>query len=282
MSFSVMVQFAVPHGADARALAAGLAAEIEASFGPRPAFLSATVHASLDGRRIVNHAHWRSRRDWEHETGVDGSDPTPTRQGTWLARAGEEEPVARYLLDAGLILDRVDGYEEVATVVGSSDTTDEVGGRPALHREDPDARAAVDSLVEDLQQGLDGWDADRYDARFAADVLWGTPKGAVVDELATLLPIHRSQMAAHTAPASRFELVTWRCPRPGVAVAQIRRRSLDPAAFSEVAVYTLVERDGRWWLAAAQNTPVVATLRTRRRESDPDGGWWPGRRRDGI
>jgi len=28
--------------------------------------------------------------------------------------------------------------------------------------------------------------------------------------------------------------------------------------FSEMALYTLVERDGRWWLAAAQNTPIAS------------------------
>jgi hypothetical protein len=54
--------------------------------------------------------------------------------------------------------------------------TDEAG-RPVLHRPDPAAEAAVNALVEQLQAGLEAGDADIYDANFAADVLWGTPKG---------------------------------------------------------------------------------------------------------
>jgi hypothetical protein len=43
-----------------------------------------------------------------------------------------------------------------------------------------------------------------------------------------------------------------------VAIAQIRRQAGagKTDGFSEMAMYVLVERDGNWWLAAAQNTPV--------------------------
>jgi hypothetical protein len=53
-----------------------------------------------------------------------------------------------------------------------------------------------------------------------------------------------------------------------VALAQVRRVALDPdgqpvtpsadmtGSFSEMALYVLVRRDGTWWLAAGQNTPV--------------------------
>jgi hypothetical protein len=57
-------------------------------------------------------------------------------------------------------------------------------------------------------------------------------------------------------------------PAPDVAVAHIRRAALDadgeplaPSAdltgpFSEMVLYVLVRRDGQWWVAAGQNTPV--------------------------
>ncbi|MEU2034521.1 hypothetical protein [Nocardia amamiensis] len=63
-------------------------------------------------------------------------------------------------------------------------------------------------------------------------------------------------MAAKVAPPSRFEVVATLAPAPGVVVTQIRRQATDADGFSEMAMYVLVERDGRWWLAAAQNTPV--------------------------
>ncbi|WP_199740607.1 hypothetical protein [Saccharopolyspora rhizosphaerae] len=64
-------------------------------------------------------------------------------------------------------------------------------------------------------------------------------------------------MAAAVAPPSRFEVVHVLAPAPGVAIAHLRRQALDGTGFSEMALYTLVERHGRWWLAAAQNTPIA-------------------------
>ncbi|MDT3445134.1 MULTISPECIES: SgcJ/EcaC family oxidoreductase [unclassified Pseudofrankia] len=119
------------------------------------------------------------------------------------------------------------------------------------------AEAAVARLAADLQEGLDDADADTYDRSFAADVLWGSPYGATLTGFDTLIGVHRRLMEAGTAPPSEFQVVAVRAPAPGVAIAQIRRRARDGDGFSEMALYTLVERDGRWWLAAAQNTPIV-------------------------
>lgn len=75
--------------------------------------------------------------------------------------------------------------------------------------------------------------------------------------------IHHRLMAAGVAPPSRFDVVAALAPTPGVVVTQIRRQATDTDGFSELAMYVLVERGGRWWLAAAQNTPVgESPLRT--------------------
>jgi uncharacterized protein (TIGR02246 family) len=138
----------------------------------------------------------------------------------------------------------------------------ETSERPTLDNAElrPAAAIAVDQLLADLQTGLDNADADRYDARFATDVLWGSPYGATLASSADLLPIHRSLMAARAAPPSRFELVHLRAPAPGVAITHIRREATAQGenGFSEMALYVLVERHGTWWLAAGQNTPIAA------------------------
>ncbi|MEV5650388.1 SgcJ/EcaC family oxidoreductase [Nocardia sp. NPDC052254] len=130
--------------------------------------------------------------------------------------------------------------------------------RPTLNN--PAERTAAEQvaahLAAELQRAGETGDADLYDNSFAADVLWGTPFGATVIGYDQLNPIHHKLMTAQVAPSSAFEVVTANSPAPGVVVTQIRRRATDPAAFSEMALYVLVQRAGRWWLAAAQNTPL--------------------------
>lgn len=130
--------------------------------------------------------------------------------------------------------------------------------RPVLS--DTERPASAQTVAADfatvLQRAGETRDADLYDSTFAADVLWGSPFGATVAGYAELNALHRRLMAANVAPPSRFEVVTALTPAPGVVVTQIRRRAADTGGFSEMALYVLVERAGRWWLAAAQNTPI--------------------------
>ncbi|HEY3722617.1 MAG TPA: SgcJ/EcaC family oxidoreductase [Acidimicrobiia bacterium] len=132
-----------------------------------------------------------------------------------------------------------------------------------------DARAAADRLVVQLQAGWDQHDADVTDRLFASDLLWGSPFGATLQGSTELHEIHvRLKEEGTGGPASRFEVVQVLAPTPDVALAHIRRVALGadgeqvtPTAdlrgpFSEMALYVLVRRDGDWWVAAGQNTPV--------------------------
>lgn len=139
-----------------------------------------------------------------------------------------------------------------------------MGDRPALGdpRRGATANEVAAEFARQLQASGEAGDADGYDAAFAADVLWGSPYGASVAGYTELNALHRRLMAARVAPPSRFEVVAAFSPAPGVVVTQIRRQALDADAFSEMAMYVLVERGGRWWLAAAQNTPAgISPLR---------------------
>jgi quinol monooxygenase YgiN len=54
----------------------------------RPGFVSATIHASLDGTRVANYAQWRSQRDFEAMLG----DPTAQEHMQAAAAMAAAEP----------------------------------------------------------------------------------------------------------------------------------------------------------------------------------------------
>jgi uncharacterized protein (TIGR02246 family) len=127
-----------------------------------------------------------------------------------------------------------------------------------------EARAAVERQVAELQAGLDDRDAGVYNRHFAADVIWGSPYGALVSGYDRLHAIHTRLHRA--APVGRSRYVTERVltPAPGIAIAQVRREALDDDgtpldprdSFHEMATYVLARREGEWWLVAGQNTPI--------------------------
>lgn len=144
-----------------------------------------------------------------------------------------------------------------------------MSARPTLSdpQSQPTARAAVDEFVAGLQAGIDTADAETYNADFGDDVAWGSPYGATVIGYGTLHSIHRQMFgaaSAATGASSRYETAHVIAPTPDTAIAQVRRVALDadgeqipiddPSTFSEMALYVLVRRDGKWWLAAGQNT----------------------------
>ena len=149
-------------------------------------------------------------------------------------------------------------------------------GRPVLGSGGADlgeAVAAVDALVAELQAGWDTRDADLSNRHFAADVLWGSPFGAVLQGYETLHEIHvRLKQEGRGGPSARYEVAGVLSPTPDVILAQVRRVALGPdgepvpprlpgaggsGPFSEMALYALVRRDGEWWLAAGQNTLIL-------------------------
>jgi hypothetical protein len=128
------------------------------------------------------------------------------------------------------------------------------------------ARRAIERQVGELQAGLGDGDAETYNRHFARDVMWGSPYGAIVEDYDSLHAIHR-RLHASDRPPSRYQIVRVLSPAPDMTLAQVRRDELDDDGnpipshegeprFSEMALYVLVRRNGKWWITAGQNTVI--------------------------
>jgi uncharacterized protein (TIGR02246 family) len=140
----------------------------------------------------------------------------------------------------------------------SNSKTDDAN-RPNLTRVEaqPDADTAIATFVSELQQGWDQRDAGISNRHFAADVTWGSPYGATVHGYDQLHAIHtRLKQQGTGGAASRYEIVRAFAVSDDVIVAHVARYALNPegqpieprsdttGAFSEMALYVLVRRDG--------------------------------------
>jgi uncharacterized protein (TIGR02246 family) len=141
--------------------------------------------------------------------------------------------------------------------------------RPTLEIVSAEAEAAVQAFAAGLQAAHDRRDAEQLNRQFASDVIWGSPYGALVRGYDRLHPIHvRFQQQPKKGPAFRYHVRHVLAVSENVVIAHIARLALSPAGeplspsfdpdqpFSEMAMYVLVRRNGEWWLAAGQNTPM--------------------------
>lgn len=135
--------------------------------------------------------------------------------------------------------------------------------------DNPEAETAAQAFAAGLQAGHDARDADILNRQFAADVIWGSPFGALVEGYDQLHPIHaRFQQKPRSGPAFRYHVRHVMSVSEDVVIAHIARLAMRPDGtalppsiapdepFSEMAMFVLVRRGGQWWLAAGQNTPM--------------------------
>lgn len=125
--------------------------------------------------------------------------------------------------------------------------------------------AAVRQIIADVETGMNTNDPELLTRHFAAD--------AVAVGVNGIPHVGRAALdAAHVAAVgpggflrdqyARYEVVEVRFVRPDVALARKHARAItadgEPIDLDHAmsALYVLIKEDGRWWIAARQNTLI--------------------------
>jgi uncharacterized protein (TIGR02246 family) len=123
--------------------------------------------------------------------------------------------------------------------------------------------AAIRRIVADVQTAYNTNDARLMNAHFAADASVVTALGKRIDGIDALREFTEQAMAGVLREEYvRYDVTDIRFLRPDVALAYKHATATDAAGepieldHAMIALYVLVKEDGRWLVAARQNTLV--------------------------
>ena len=123
--------------------------------------------------------------------------------------------------------------------------------------------AAIRGIIADTQTAFNTNDADLMTEHFAPDAAVVTATGTRISGRAALHKANQEGLAGFLRDQYvRYEVTDIRFLRPDVALANKQAHATTETGeplrldHSMVALYVLVKRDGRWWVAARQNTLV--------------------------
>jgi uncharacterized protein (TIGR02246 family) len=124
--------------------------------------------------------------------------------------------------------------------------------------------AAIAQVIADIERGFNTKDPELSVAHFTADGSGVSVGGALVEGRAALLEAHRAGFDGPLRDMyARYELADVKFVRPDVAIAHKRAWATTPdgeqidVGHAMIALYVLVREDGRWLVAARQNTLVT-------------------------
>ena len=121
------------------------------------------------------------------------------------------------------------------------------------------AAAQIRSIFADMAEGFDARDVGRADRHFTADATVVTPDGRRIAGLPALLRYHEARLAGPaSAWTTSYRILETTFVDDRVAVVHTAQESRTPdGPVRNHGTFVLVDRDGRWWIAAAHNTNVI-------------------------
>lgn len=124
-------------------------------------------------------------------------------------------------------------------------------------------REAIEAIISTVEAAYNTNDAELMVRDLAANAVVGNAVGVLQRGREAVLEASRAGLAGFLKDEYvRYEVTDIGFLRPDVAIAHKAARAvtaegetidIDPAM---IALYVLVKQDGRWWVAARQNTPI--------------------------
>jgi uncharacterized protein (TIGR02246 family) len=123
---------------------------------------------------------------------------------------------------------------------------------------------AITEVVARLEHAQQTESVDEFVSLFRQDAIWTTGGGRFLDGRAEIEAFTRTVLpGAMTESTQTYEVVKVLFIRPDIAAVKVRQRyvTLDGAPIEQAPqgspTYVMAKEDGRWVLAAAQNTVVL-------------------------
>ena len=123
---------------------------------------------------------------------------------------------------------------------------------------------AITEVVARLEHAQQTESVDEFVSLFRQDAIWTTGGGRFLDGRAEIEAFTRTVLpGAMTESTQIYEVVKVLFIRPDIAAVKVRQRyvTLDGAPIEQAPqgspTYVMAKEDGRWVLAAAQNTVVL-------------------------
>jgi len=123
---------------------------------------------------------------------------------------------------------------------------------------------AITEVVARLEHAQQTESVDEFVSLFREDAIWTTGGGRFLDGRAEIEAFTRTVLpGAMTESTQTYEVVKVLFIRPDIAAVKVRQRyvTLDGAPIEQAPqgspTYVMAKEDGRWVLAAAQNTVVL-------------------------
>ncbi|ATL71899.1 SgcJ/EcaC family oxidoreductase [Nocardia terpenica] len=125
-------------------------------------------------------------------------------------------------------------------------------------------RAAIEAVIATVETAYNTNDADLMVQDVARNAVIGNAIGALQYGRAAVLEASRTSLAGFLKDQyARYEITDITFLRPDIALAHKAARAITPDGEpidiepAMVALYVLTKENGRWWIAARQNTPVL-------------------------